>query len=309
MTNPSDLLHHFLFENSVNKPMAIRGNVVHLKQTFTLALQHQTLPPVLKIALGELMAASALLAATLKMEGALVLQLQSKGALKLLVVECSQDLHKGLNLRATAKWDEAKTNALQDYNFIDLIQHGQFVITLDPSIGEAYQGIVPIEGESIAQMLQNYMLRSQQIDTSLWLHCDDESASGLLLQKLPNMGESEQLNQDLDAWNRVNILADTVSNDELKNLATETLLTRLFNEENVRLFEPKNTQFRCSCSKAKVGNMLRLLGAPEVESILAEQEIIEVNCDFCNKSYRFDAIDAAQLLAASHAVKTSKNKH
>ncbi len=308
MTNSPDALHHFLFQdqldgqlgNQLNQPMPIRGNLVHLNQTFQFSMQHQTLPNVLKIALGELMAASALLSATLKMEGVLVLQLQSKGALKLLVVECSHHLH----LRATAKWDETLTTEMENVSFVELVKHGQFVITLDPQEGEAYQGIVPIEGETIAQMLQNYMLRSQQIDTSLWLHCDGESASGMLLQKLPNVGEL-----DADAWNRVNILADTVTNDELQNLAPETLLTRLFAEEDVRLFEAKPTQFRCSCSKAKVGNMLRLLGKQEVEGILAELGKIEVNCDFCNKHYSFDVVDAAQILASSDAIKPSVVKH
>ncbi len=158
-------------------------------------------------------------------------------------------------------------------------------------------------------MLQNYMLRSQQIDTSLWLYCDGENASGMLLQKLPNESEIDHLNQDHDAWNRVNILADTVTHDELQNLAPETLLTRLFAEEDVRLFEAKPTQFRCSCSKAKVGNMLRLLGKQEVEGILAELGKIEVNCDFCNKHYSFDAVDAAQILASSEAIKPSVAKH
>ncbi len=327
MNKPEDSLHHFLFENTPskaavspgkpNKPMPIRGNLVHLNQTFQLAMQHQHIPKMLKIALGELMAASALLSATLKMDGALVLQLQSKGALKLLVVECSQDLDLKLHLRATAKWDETLSEKIENDHFADLVKHGQFVITLDPTIGETYQGIVPIEGETIAQMLQNYMLRSQQIDTSLWLHCDGESASGMLLQKLPNIGELDHLNQDHDAWNRVNILADTVTNDELKSLPAETLLTRLFAEEDIRLFEAKPTQFRCSCSKAKVGNMLRLLGADEVNSILAEQTkmqgvnqaVIQVNCDFCNKLYLFDAIDAAQILASGDAIKPSTAKH
>ena len=190
-----------------------------------------------------------------------------------------------------------------------MVKHGQFVITLDPSIGEAYQGIVPIEGNTIAEMLQNYMLRSQQIDTSLWLHCDGESASGMLLQKLPHAANKALEEADADAWNRVNILADTVTNDELQNLAPETLLTRLFAEEDVRLFEAKPTQFSCSCSKIKVGNMLRLLGAAEVESMLAELGKIEVNCDFCNKQYVFDAIDSAQILSSEVAVAPSTAKH
>ena len=289
MKTNADLLQHFLFEdflfeNQLNQSTPIRGNIVHLNNTFKQVLQHQTLPRVLKLALGELMAASALLSATLKMDGVMVLQLQSKGALKLLVVECSHDL----NMRATAKWDETLTNEMETLSFVELVKYGQFVITLDPSVGEAYQGIVPIEGSTIAEMLQNYMLRSQQIDTSLWLHCDGESASGMLLQKLPNSGET-----DADAWNRMNILADTVTNDELKNLAPEALLRRLFSEENVRLYEAKPIQFSCSCSKAKVGNMLRLLGMQEVESILAELGKIDVNCDFCNKKYVFDALDVS----------------
>ena len=304
MNNLTDTLHHFLFEDTFHNPMPIRGNLVRLNHTFTQGLQHQHIPTVLKTALGELMAASALLSATLKMDGVMVLQLQSKGALKLLVVECTSDL----KMRATAKWDEAQTGDLAQQSFFSLIKNGQFIITLDPKEGEAYQGIVPIEGETIAQMLENYMLRSQQIDTTLWLHCDETSASGMLLQKLPetsaNMHET-----DSDAWNRVNQLANTVSDDELKNLPAETLLTRLFAEENVRLFEPKLTQFYCSCNQTSVASMLRMLGVNELNSILAEFGKIEVNCDFCNKHYLFDAVDTAQILASDAAINISHAKH
>jgi len=314
--NHIDTLHHFMFEDNLNQPMPIRGNLVRLNTTYTQVLQHQTLPSVLKHALGELMAASALLSATLKMDGALVLQIQSKGALKLLVVECSSDL----NMRATAKWDESQTSKIAEKPFFDLVKNGQFIITLDPKEGEAYQGIVPIEGETVAEMLQNYMLRSQQIDTSLWLHADETSASGLLLQKLPDFGGNlggvnsssaamPVLNQDEDAWNRMNVLANTITNEELKDLPAETLLTRLFAEENVRLFEPKSTQFHCSCNQSSVASMLRMLGEDELNSILAEFGKIEVNCDFCNKHYLFDAVDTAQLLVTEAAVSISKAKH
>jgi len=296
MVKFTDSLQHFLFENT-----PIRGNIVHLNHTYQQVFQHQTLPVVLKQALGELMAASALLSATLKMDGAMVLQLQSKGALKLLVVECSSTLE----MRATAKW----AGEITSETFLDLIQNGQFVITLDPKQGEAYQGIVPIEGKTISEMLENYMQRSQQIDTSLWLHCDGENASGLLLQKLPEQLEQDHLYQDHDAWNRLNHLATTVTNTELQNLAPEQLLTRLFFEEDVRLFESKPTQFHCSCSKKKVSVMLRMLGADEVNSILAERENIEVNCDFCNKQYVFDAVDAVALFASEPVIKLSHSKH
>ncbi|WP_047538473.1 Hsp33 family molecular chaperone HslO [Methylotenera versatilis] len=311
MKNSTDTLHHFIFEDRFNNPMPIRGNLVHLNDTYQQVLQHQTLPTVLKYALGELMAASALLSATLKMDGALVLQIQSKGLLKLLVVECSSDL----NMRATAKWDETKVSQIEEKIFFDLVKNGQFIITLDPKVGEAYQGVVPIEGESVAEMLQNYMLRSQQIDTSLWLHCDETSASGMLLQKLPDFGghlggvAAPVLDYDADAWNRMNHLANTVTNDELQNLPAETLLTRLFGEEDIRLFEPKSTQFHCSCNQNSVASMLRMLGEEELNSILAEFGKIEVNCDFCNKHYLFDAVDTAQLLATEASVNISNAKH
>ncbi len=310
MKNLTDTLQHFLFEDKFNNAMPIRGNLVYLNDTYHQVLQHQTLPAVLKHALGELMAASALLSATLKMDGAMVLQIQSKGALKLLVVECNSDL----NIRATAKWDETQTSQIAESHFIDLVRNGQFVITLDPKEGEAYQGIVPIEGDTIAEMLQNYMLRSQQIDTSLWLTCDDTSACGMLLQKLPDIGGTAALNkktieQDLDAWNRMNYLANTVTADELQNLPAEILLSRLFAEENVRLFEPKPTQFYCSCNQASVASMLRMLGEEELNSILAELGKIEVNCDFCNKHYLFDAVDTAALLATEASVHISTAKH
>lgn len=288
----SDQLHRFIFENT-----PIRGNTVQLNHTFNTALQHQHCPPVLRRALGELMAASALLAATLKMEGALVLQIQGKGALKLLVVECTA----ALTMRATAKF----SGNLSDRSFADLIAGGQFVITLDPKDGnQAYQGIVPIEGGSISEILQNYMLRSEQIETRIWLACDEHSAAGMLLQKLPDQPE-----QDTDAWNRAGHLADTVRQKELLGLSAEHLLRRLFNEEDVRLFEAQAIRFHCSCSRDSVSAMLRLLGQPEVDSIIVEHGNIEVNCDFCNKHYEFDKVDAEQLFAADIVIPASQSRH
>ncbi len=290
-----DALHHFLFES-----MPIRGNLIRLNKTYQDVLQHQTLPKLIETALGELMAASALLATTLKMDGTLVLQIQSKGALKLLVVECSSNL----TLRATVKWDGEITD---NTSFISLAQGGQCVITLDPKEGESYQGIVPIEGESIADMLESYMLRSQQIDTKFWLNCDGKSAAGMLQQKLPDPPKA--LEQDIDAWNRIGILANTVSNEELQSLAAAQLLTRLFNEEYIRLFDAKTTKFHCSCNRQSVGNMLQMLGHSEIESLLAAQTHIEVNCDFCNMQYQFDAVDTALIFSDEASPESNKLIH
>ena len=305
-TNHHDTLQRFVFENT-----PVRGNLVNLTQTFQQALNQQQLPQGLRSALGELMAASALLAATLKMHGALVLQIQSKGALKLLVVECNSDVDQSLKMRATAKWSG---NVTDEQNLFELIEHGQFIITLDPKSedgSQAYQGIVPLEGDSISAVLENYMLRSEQIDTKIWLCCDGDSAAGMLIQKLPESTNqvTQPQTQDSDTWNRICYLASTVTDDELLNLPTETLLTRLFNEEDVRLFEANATQFHCRCSRESVADMLRMLGNEELTGIIEELGNIEVNCDFCNKHYVFDKVDAAQLMVTETVIATSLKIH
>ena len=289
----NDQLHRFVFDNT-----PIRGNTVRLKNTYNTALQHVNYPPLLKSALGELMAAAALLAATLKLEnGALILQIQGQGPLNLLVVECSASLE----MRATAKWQ----GEITDQSFSELVGNGHFVITLDPKDGgQTYQGIVPIEGDNISEILQNYMQRSEQIETRIWLACDQQSAAGMLLQKLPDLPE-----HDADAWTRTGFLAETITNDELIPLPAQTLLNRLFHEEDVRLFDPRNINFRCSCSRKNVSNMLKMLGQAEVDSIIEERGEIEVNCDFCNAGYVFDKVDAEQLFAADIMPPVSKTKH
>ncbi|NOT15923.1 MAG: Hsp33 family molecular chaperone HslO [Methylotenera sp.] len=288
----TDQLKRFIFENS-----AVRGNHIQLESTIQEALAHHAYPLVLRNALSQLMVASALLAATLKMQGSLVLQIQGRGKLKLLVVECTAQLE----MRATAKW----SGEIADESFIELLALGQFVITLDPKDGkQTYQGIVPIEGQSIAEILQNYMQRSEQIETRIWLSNNSTRAAGMLLQKLP-----EQLEQDADAWNRICHLADTVTENELLDLDAESLLYRLFHEENVRVFEAQTARFKCSCSRQNVGNMLRMLGAEEIHSILAELGKIEVHCDFCNTAYAFDAVDATQLLTTETIITASAVAH
>lgn len=290
----SDQLHRFLFEST-----SVRGNIVHLDESFSQALQHHDFPAVLSQALGELMAASVLLAATLKLQGgALVLQVQGKGPLKLLVVECTSDL----GIRATAKWSEE----LGGMSFSEMVSDGHFVITLDPRDGgQAYQGIVPVEGSSIAEILQNYMQRSEQIDTRMWLACNGKSAAGMLVQKLPDQPD----NADPDAWNRITMLADTVQEEELLDLAAVSLIKRLFNEEDVRLFKEQAIKFHCSCSRESVGNMLRMLGEEEVADILAEQHTIDINCDFCNAEYHFDQVDAEQLFTAEIVLPGNNVRH
>jgi molecular chaperone Hsp33 len=288
-----DQLQRFLFEDT-----PIRGNMVHLDTTYQIALQHRDYPERLKQLLGEMMAAASLLASTLKLgDGTLILQIQGCGAIHLMVVECNSHLE----MRATATWK----GDINHQTFKDLVGDGHFVITLDPKDGKhPYQGIVPIVGDNISDALEHYMQTSEQIDTRIWLAADLQQAAGMLIQKLP-----EETYGDIDAWDRVGHLAATLSVDELLNLPTNVILTRLFHEETVRLFEAQATHFKCSCSRQNVANMLKMLGIEEVKDILKEQSVIETTCNFCHASYPFDEIDIQELFRAEVATPSSKTRH
>jgi molecular chaperone Hsp33 len=281
-----DSLQRFLFENE-----PVRGELVHLENTWRSVLERHDYPGVLRNMMGELCAAAALLAATLKLQGSLMLQIQGKGPIKLLVVEC---LAAGeLQLRATAKW----SGELGQNTANELIGEGLFVITLDPRDGNPiYQGIIELQGNSVAEMLENYMLRSEQLETRLWLSADDHCAAGLLLQKLPEQPSQEnkpvQHGKNEDAWQYATILANTLTPQELLQDSAQTLIRRLYHEDDIRLFDAQAVIFQCSCSRDSVGRMLKMLGVEEVHSILDEQENIEVFCEFCNQRYEFDRVDA-----------------
>lgn len=293
MKTEPDSLHRFLFEHA-----PIRGERVHLDASWRSVLERHDYPPLLRQMMGELTAAAVLLAATLKLDGSLMLQIQGSGSLKLLVVECGGDL----KLRATAKWEGPLQGSLPE-----LLGDGRFVITLIQKNGKpAYQGIVALEGSCVAEILQNYMIRSEQLDTRLWLAADEHSASGMLLQKLPEQAADDT---DVDAWSRVDQLAQTLHNDELLQLPTQELLHRLFHEEDVRLFEVQPVAFQCTCSRDNVAQMLRMLGEEEVESILTERQTIEVQCEFCNHRYQFDKIDAAQMFLPTDPVEANETLH
>jgi molecular chaperone Hsp33 len=293
MNTSPDFLRRFLFEHA-----PIRGEIVRLDAVWQSVIERHDYPPVLRDLMGELCAAAVLLAATLKLQGAMVLQIHGKGALKLLVVECSGDLE----LRATAKWEgDLSHGTLQD-----LLGDGRFVITLDPKDGnQAYQGIVSLEGDSIAEILENYMSRSEQLETRLWLAADGHRAAGMLLQKMPEQGEP----QDADAWGRATQLADTLKTEELLTLPAGELLHRLYHEEDIRLFDAQTVVFRCTCSRESVAQMLRMLGKSEVDAIIAERGDVEVHCEFCNQRYVFDRVDADAVFADIMAMSASKTLH
>lgn len=278
-----DSLQRLIFEHA-----PVRGEIVNLNATWRAVLERHNYPLGLQNLLGEMMAAAALLAATLKFSGTLIMQMHGTGSVKLLVVECTSDM----TMRATAKWEgEVASGTLAE-----LLGEGRFAITIDPQEEgkQSYQGIVSLEGATVAEVLENYMLRSEQLETRLWLAADDQQASGMLLQKLP-----DHETQDADGWNRAIHLGSTLTRDELLHLPASQIIHRLFYEEDIRIFESALVSFGCSCTHERVADMLRMLGHEEVRSILDEQGKIEVNCEFCNRHYEFDAVDAEQLFATS----------
>lgn len=288
----SDSLQRFLLEST-----PVRGEIVHLDATWRAVLERRSYPAPLQSLLGDMMAAAALLSAILKFEGSLIMQMQGNGPVQLLVVEATSD-H---TLRATAKWE----GDLDRGNVTELLGAGRFVISIVPNSGkQTYQGIVAIEGDSIAQVLEHYMAKSEQLETRLWLASDSQQAAGMLLQKLPAAPT-----QDADAWNRATQLGETIRREELLSLPAREIIRRLYHEEDVRVFESRPVAFRCSCSRERVTSMLRMLGHDEVRSIIAERNTVEVDCEFCGRHYTFDAVDAEQVFAADVITRAQPTKH
>ncbi|MHB1176303.1 MAG: Hsp33 family molecular chaperone HslO [Sulfuriferula sp.] len=289
----TDTLTRFLFESA-----PVRGELVSLDATWQEVLKHADYPAPLQILLGELMAAAALLSAILKFDGGMIMQMQGSGAVKLVVVEATSDR----TLRAAAKWEgEVPTGSLEA-----LLEEGRFVITLDQSASgkQNYQGIVPLTGVSVAEALTHYMQNSEQLDTQIHLAANTQRAAGMLIQRLPGVEAA-----DTDAWNRAEHLAATLKPAELLTLPAETILQHLFHEEDVRVLEAELVSYRCTCSRERVADMLKMLGREEVEAALAERGEIEVRCEFCNRQYRFDPVDAAQLFVAVPPVPAPQIKH
>lgn len=289
----ADALTRFMFEYA-----PVKGGIVQLDEVWQTIQSHADYPAPLKNVLGELLAAAALLTSNIKLEGSLVLQLHGDGPVKLIVVEATSQ-H---TLRATAKW----TGDVPDGTLAALLGHGHFIMTLDQSKAgkQNYQGIIPLEGDTTAEVLAHYMQSSEQLDTRIYLAAGAERVAGLLLQRMP-----DQQGMDTDAWNRAAILADTLKPEELLQIPANDLLMRLFHEETLRRFEQEPLAFACSCSREKVGDMLLSLGKAEVDDILAERGEIEIDCEFCGRQYRFDAVEAAQLFTASRGVEPTETRH
>jgi molecular chaperone Hsp33 len=279
-----DLLHRFLFEE-----LPVRGHLVRLDASWRAAIEHHDYPRPVAEALGEAMAASVLLAGALKFEGRLSLQLESAGPLRLLLAQCT---HRHA-IRGVARHDPA---AVGPAAAAGLFGSGQLAVTIEQPEGDRYQGMVPLSGLPLAASLEQYFERSEQLPSRLVLAATPERAAGLLLQRVAVGDEGAREMAD-DAWTRIGLLAATLKPDELLSLSCRELLGRLFPEDDIRLFEGSPVFFQCSCSRERVAGILQTLGGDEVRALLAERGDVEVRCEFCNRAWRFDAVDVAGLFS------------
>lgn len=293
----TDFTQRFIFDD-----LDVRGELVGLEQSYTDVLRRHAYPAPVASLLGELLAAAALLCGTLKFEGTLTLQARSSGPLSLLMVECTSERQ----VRGIARYADMPEAAGL---LRQLMPEGVMAITVDPRNGQRYQGVVSLDGDSLAACLSDWFAQSQQLPSRFWLAADGQRARGLLLQQLPAARQTEPEERET-AWQHVVTLADTLGSAELLQTDNETLLHRLYHQEAVRLFDGQPVAFDCSCSRERSASALVSLGHADALRLLDEQGgKVQIDCQFCNERYRFDAADLAQLFAGGGSGEPSPTRH
>lgn len=280
-------LYKFIFDE-----FPVRGAIVSLEDAWRTVQARHFYPPQVAVWLGEALATSALVQSSLKRNGILSLQLRSPSALRMLLAQCN---HAG-DVRGLARYQDgverlASLEQLGTGSYLTMQLHQE-------SGGEPYQGIVPLLGAGIGEAVEAYFAQSEQLPTRFWLSVNEEHACGLMLQQLP---QTETVGFDDDGWNRVVKLAETLTRRELVSVPPTQVLHRLFHQEKLSYFEPRELRFACSCSRERVADMLRTLGEAEVNAVLEEQKQLEIHCEHCNECYVFDAVDVAELFRAGES--------
>ncbi len=276
MTIKNDVLNRYLFDD-----LHVRGELVQLQQTYKDIVSLHDYSPAVSQLLGELVAATCLLTATLKFEGEIAVQLQGDGPIGYLAVNGNHNQEMRGIVRLSQETDETSLQGL--------IGKGTMVITIRPSQGEPYQGVVALERETLADCLAHYFEVSEQIPTKIWLFSDNEKqqAAGSLVQLLPDGGDKEKQGHDFEHLCQ---LTNTIKRDEIFSLDAETLLYRLYHQEKVQLFEPQNVSYQCSCSEEKCLTAIAQINPSELKSIIKEQGNVSMTCDYCMTTYAFDEL-------------------
>ena len=288
----TDVLRRFLFDD-----LAVRGEWLNLTASWQAAKQHHQYPEAAMQKLGEALATAALLSATIKFDGTLILQVQGEGIIKSMVAQST-------NNHEIRGWIRC-ADTVPDDSLQNLLGEGYIALTIEPKEGEPYQGIVPLTGEHLAGAVENHFAQSEQLKTRLWLFANEHQAAGFLIQELP----SEKGEQDQEDWARIEALSNTISEEELLTLSCEDILHRLFHEEQVRLFAPEAVSFKCHCSPEQVESTLLSLGREAVNELLVEQDTIVADCEFCSAKYSFNKADVERIFAQNPVIKGSETKH
>ncbi len=290
MTDPQtdspswDVMHRFVFNE-----LAVRGALVRLDRVLHRNLASHPYPAPVARVLADATTAIALLATTVKLDGRLALQLQGSGPVKLLLAESTGDpgQNQGFGIRSLAQW-RAQAEGSETGDFSTLVSGGQLALSLLPEQGQQYQGVVPLDGDSLSACLEQYFRQSEQLATRVLLWQDGERSVGLLIQALPGLSQAED-------FDRIRLLAETLRSEEAFHLPVEQLLHRLYHEEKLRLFPAQPVRFQCRCSRQRCADTLQTLTADDLADLLQADGTISVHCDFCNEEYRFDRIDVAAL--------------
>lgn len=296
----SDQLKRFLFEQA-----DVRGEMVQLDVAWQAVLERHDYPPAVRDMLGQLLVAGALLAATMKFNGSLTLQVRGNGPISLLVVDCSPlhgDDEAGplYHVRGMANWHGEVPEGDLRSRFGD----GSLVITIDPGPGsKRYQGMVALDGGSLADAIDDYLERSEQLATRMWLTADDKRAAGMLLQRMPAQHPYDE------GWNHLTTLAATITDKELLGLEMDEVIHRLFHLEQIRVFDSQPVAFHCNCSRERVAGALKGMGRGEVMGIIESEGAVEISCQFCNRHYRFDAVDVEQLFTEQPVSEGGSARH
>lgn len=273
----NDQLNRYLFDN-----VHVRGELVQVSNTYKEIIECHNYPAPVNHLLGQLLAATAMMTALLKFEGDIAVQIQGEGPVPMIVVNGNdkQELRGVANV----------TGDVTTTNLNDLFTKGYMVITITPSQGERYQGIVGLDKDTIAGCLEAYFEQSEQLKTHFWLCVNDKNAAGMMIQALPE----ESTNQS-DEYDNLRQLSATIKDDELFELDANVILNRLYHQEEVRIFEPQPLTFKCTCSLDRSGNAIISIGRAEAESIIVEQGVITMHCEYCNTKYEFGNDDIAYL--------------
>ncbi|MDQ2076058.1 Hsp33 family molecular chaperone HslO [Marinimicrobium sp. ABcell2] len=282
-----DVLHRFLFDDC-----DVRGEIVTLVDSYQEVLSNNHYPAPIQRLLGEFLAAASLLSSTLKFDGMISIQAKGDGPVAMIMAECN----KHRDLRGIARLNpDAPQVANEEHSLRALLGQGVIAITIEPDKGQRYQGLVPMESDTLAGCLEHYFYQSEQLKTRLWFAADDQVASGFLLQALPRQLHGDE-EENQDHWETLCALSDTLSREEMLGLDQKTLLYRLFHEQPLRLFDPANLRFSCNCSRERSAQALLSLGREDVEELLVERGSIDIDCQFCNRHYHFDAADVRALV-------------